>query len=154
MTEATTARGLPGSVTYLALAGLFFTSRPVYSLHGILPTVALVVLMALQAVGCYWLIAMLYLRSDPRVWRPKSAWYRANLEFAPPEERDLAAPAIRAVLAPRLRQELSIMAAVGAAMGTVPDDMAGAAMAAAAGGLTMWWIGALLDLRTTEKKPG
>lgn len=64
--------------------------------------------------------------------------------------RALAARTCRAGLAPRLCRELTILVAIGAAIGAIPYDEAASAVAAAAGGFAMWRIGALLDLRAPE----
>lgn len=147
MTDLRNARDLPGSVPYLAIAGLFVASQFAFPLYEILPAVPRVVSMALLAVGLYWLIAMVYLRSEPRIWRPESAWYRANLKPLAADERDASASAIRDELAPRLQRELMIMAATGAAMGTMDVGAAGMAAAIVLAALCTWLAGSLLGLR-------
>lgn len=153
--ESQTARSLPGSVVYLALAALFILSLLARPLVDSVPPLLLVATMAVAAAVIYWLIAAACLRSDPRLWRPDSAWYRANLKSAPPDQREAAVRTCRAELAPRLRRELSILAAVGAAIGAIAYGEAGSALAAAAGGFAMWRIGGLLDLHTVadEARP-
>ena len=152
MAETRPARNLPGSVLYLALAGLFVASQLALPLYKILPTVALVVMMALLAPGLYWLTAMLYLRSDPRIWRPESAWYRANLAPLAADERESLARAVRDEAAPLFQRELLIMAAVGAAIGAVDLDTKGIVSAVALSAVCAWIAGGLLGLRST--RPG
>lgn len=152
MTDLNNARGLPASVPYLALAGLFVASQFAFPLYEILPTVPRVVSMALLAVGLYWLIAMVCLRSDPRIWRPESAWYRANLKPFAAGERDSSASAIRDELAPRLQREMIIVAATGAAMGTMDFGAAGMVVAVVLAALCMWLAGSLLGLRRGGEK--
>lgn len=147
MAETRNARDLPGSVAYLALAGLFVASQLAFPLHGILPAVPLVAALALAAAGLYWLIAAFCLRSDPRIWRPESAWYRANLASLAVDERNALAPAIRDELAPRLQRELMIMAATGAAMGTLDLGAAGMVAAIVLAVLCAGLAGSLLGLR-------
>ena len=147
MTDLRNARGLPGSVPYLALAGLFVASQFAFPLYEILPTVPRVVAMALLAVGLYWLIAMVCLRSEPRIWRPESAWYHANLKPLAADERDALASAIRDELAPRLQRELMIVAATGAAIGTMDFGGAGMVVAIVLAALCAWLSGLLLGLR-------
>ncbi len=151
MTDLSNARDLPGSVPYIALAGLFVVSQfaPLYK---ILPTVPLVASMALLAVGLYWLIAMVCLRSDPRIWRPESAWFRANLKPLAADERDALASAIRDELAPRLQRELMIVAATGAAMGMMDFGSAGTVVAIVLAVLCMRLAVALLGLRRGGEK--
>lgn len=143
MIDLRNARGLPGSVPYLALAGLFVASQFALPLYEFLSAVPLVASMALLAVGLYWLIAMACLRSAPRIWRPESTWYRANLKPFAADERDALASAIRDELAPRLQRELMIMAATGAAVGTMDFSTVAIVLAA----LCMWLAGSLLGLR-------
>lgn len=147
MTDLSNARGLPGSVPYIAIAGLFVASQFAFPLYELLPTIPRVVSMALLAVGLYWLIAMVCLRSDPRIWRPESAWYRANLKPFAAGERDASASAIRDELAPRLQRELMIVAATGAAMGTMDVGSARMVVAIVLAALCMWLAGSLLGLR-------
>lgn len=108
--------------------------------------------MALLAAGLYWLIAMVYLRSDPRIWRPESAWYRVNLKPLAADERDALASAIRDELAPRLQRELMIVAATGAAMGMLDFGSVGMAAAIVLAALCTWMAGSLLGLRRSGEK--
>lgn len=152
MTDLSNARDLPGSVPYIALAGLFVASQFAFPLYEILPAVPRVASMALLAVGLYWLIAMVCLRSDPRIWRPESAWYRANLKPFAADERDASASAIRDELAPRLQRELMIVAATGAAMGTLDLGAVGMVAAIVLATLCAWLAGSLLGLRRSGEK--
>lgn len=152
MTGVRNARDLPGSVPYIALAGLFVASLFAFPLYEILPAVPLVVSMGLLAVGLYWLIAMVCLRSEPRIWWSRSAWRRANLKPLATDERDELASALRDELAPRLQRELMIMAATGAAMGTMDFGGAGMVVAIVLAALCSRLAGSLLDLRRSGEK--
>jgi len=152
MTDLRNARDLPGSVPYIALAGLFVASQFAFPLYEFLPAVPRVVSMALLAVGLYWLIAMVCLRSEPHIWRPESAWYRTNLKPLAADERDALASAIRDELAPRLQRELMIVAATGAAMTTMDVGAAGMVAAVVLAALCTWLAGSLLGLRRGGEK--
>lgn len=147
MNEPRNARDLPGSALYLALAGLFVTSQFAVPLFRVLPAVPLAMMMALLAAGLYWLIAMAHLRSDPRIWRPESAWYRANLAPLAAEERESLTRIVRDGAAPLLQRELLIMAATGAAMGALDFGAAGMAAAVILAALCAWLAGFLIGLR-------
>lgn len=149
MAEPPPARNLPGSLLYLALAGLFVASQLAFPLYEILPTVALVAMMALLAPGLYWLIAMFCLRSDPRIWRPESAWHRANLAPLAADEREDVTRAIRDEAAPLFQRELLIVAAVGAAIGAVDLDTKGIVAVVVLSAFCAWIAGGFLGLRST-----
>lgn len=147
MAETPPARDLPGLAIHLTLVGLLVASQFVFPLYGTLPNASLVVMMALLAAGIYWLIAIFYLHWDPRIWHPESAWYRANLAPLAAEERESLARAVRDEAAPRLQQELLIMAATGAAIGALDLDAAGMAASVILAALCAWLAGSHLGLR-------